>query len=75
MFYLSWGAGGLTLIHYHLSVDVRIHYLGMGLGGKSKEGRFGRDFCGSSEQKGDPLRPEDLEEGKISKAKVETQKG
>lgn len=47
----------------------------MGLGGKSKEGRFGRDFCGSSEQKGDPLRPEDLEEGKISKAKVETQKG
>lgn len=52
-----------------------IHYLGMGHGGESKEGRSGRDFYGSSEQKGDPLRPEDLEERKISKAKVEMQKG
>lgn len=35
----------------------------------------GRDFCGSSEQKGDPLRPENLEEEKISKAKVDMKKG
>ena len=52
-----------------------IYYLGIRHGGESREGRSGKDYCGSSEQKGDPLRPEDLEEEKIPKANIEMQKG
>ena len=44
--------------------------MGMDHGRESKEGKSGKGFWWSSERKGDHLRPEDLEEGKISKAEA-----